>query len=97
MKQVTIKCFVYEKDWGYGAPKEFEVWPIDSMGNQYTALIGPAEFTYTIPDDFNPTAQKVAALEKQKERAHAEFAAKVREIDEQISKLQAIEYSPEVV
>lgn len=95
MKQVTIKGFVYEVDYGCG--KSYDVWPSDSLSDKYNALIGPVEFTYTIPDDFNPVARKVEALQKEKERIGAEFAAKVRQIDEQIGKLTAISYDETVV
>lgn len=97
MKQVTIKGFVYEKDYGHGTQKVYEVWPVESLSNQYNTLIGPTEFQYTIPEDFNPIAQKVAALQKEKERIGAEFAARVRQIDDEIGKLTAISYDEEVV
>lgn len=48
-----------------------------------------------LPDDFNPRAAQITALEEQREALRAQFAKSIRELDEQISKLQAIEYTPE--
>lgn len=48
-----------------------------------------------VPDDFNPTPAKIAALEEQKRKVRAEMLARINELEAQISKLQAIEYTPE--
>ena len=46
-----------------------------------------------IPEDFNPTAQKIAALEAEKAQALADFAKSVAKIEDRIKKLQAIEFT----
>ena len=46
-----------------------------------------------VPEDFNPTAQKIAALEAEKAQALADFAKSVAKIDDRIKKLQAIEFT----
>lgn len=91
---VTIQGFVYEANWGSGE-KCYHFFNSDSMGDQYYTLIGPTEFSYTIPVDFNPTRAKLAALEKEKQEVRAAYLAKVREIEEQIGKLQALEMTVE--
>jgi hypothetical protein len=90
-KQVTIKGFVYEADY-YGAQKEYSIYHCDTMSDKWNTLIGPAEFSYTIPEDFNPTAQKLAALEAAKVKAREEYQATVAELNERISKLQALTF-----
>lgn len=44
-----------------------------------------------IPDDFDPRAEQIRALEAEKRALNAAFAAKVTEIDRRIRSLQAIE------
>lgn len=88
---VTIEGYVYEVDYGCGE-KSYTLFSSQGMGSSYYTLIGPAEYPYTIPDDFNPTAQKIADLDRQREAVRSEFAAKIRELDEKLAKLQAIEY-----
>ena len=46
-----------------------------------------------MPDNYDPTAQQLAALQKEKEKAQEEFSKKVASINERISKLQALEYT----
>ena len=50
--------------------------------------------TVEVPDDFDPRPQQVAALEAEKQKARAEFHARVTEIDRQIQSLLAIEVAP---
>jgi hypothetical protein len=93
-KTVKLKAFVYEADFGYGEP-EFRIFNTETMGDKWYTLIGPADFEYEIPASFNPTAAKLAALEKQKQAVRAEYLARVREIEERISNLQALEMTVE--
>lgn len=89
MKTITVTGFVYETDYGWDKP-DYRFYSTDGVADRFTSLIGPASFEFTIPDTFNPTAAKLDALQKERDQAGAEFAKKVREIDERISKLQAL-------
>lgn len=89
-KTVTLTGFVYEVDFGYG-DREYRFFTSERMGDAHYTLVGPAAFAYQVPADFNPTASKLAALEAAKAQARAEYLARVREIEEQIGRLQALE------
>jgi len=47
-----------------------------------------------IPDDFDPRGQQIEMLEKRRSEITAAYQAALTEIAAQISKLQAIEYTP---
>ena len=47
-----------------------------------------------VPEDYDPTAQQIAALESQKVKVMSESYDTVKEINTRISKLQALEYTP---
>ena len=53
--------------------------------------IAEHSFEFDVPDNFDPRPGLIAGLEAQKQMIRAEFAAKVLEIDKQISQLLAIE------
>jgi hypothetical protein len=95
VKTVKITAFVYELDFGHGDGPEFRVFNSDTQGDKWYTLVGPVEIEYEIPDSFNPTASKLAQLEKEKAAVRAEYLARVREIEERISKLQALEMTVE--
>jgi hypothetical protein len=75
-------------------------WNVTVLPRQSAAVdvwgvcVGKLKMTYDIPADFDIAAetvrQKVAALEKEKAEAMREYQAKVAQINEQLSKLQAI-------
>ena len=50
----------------------------------------PVEIEVEIPDNFDPRPKQIAALEEKKRKVQAEFAKRVAEIDDQISKYLAI-------
>jgi len=53
-------------------------------------LVGPHSFEVDLPDDFNPTAARIAAAEAERDKLKAQFADDMRKINERISKLQAL-------
>jgi hypothetical protein len=55
--------------------------------------VGSQEIEIDVPDSYDPTAQKIAALEEHKKQVMANYQKTVNEINERISKLQAIEYT----
>lgn len=58
-----------------------------------TVVVREHEFEVEVPDDFDPRAGLVANLEEQKKRVQAEFARAVRDIDQRIQSLLAIEHN----
>lgn len=57
-------------------------------------FIAQRDVEVDIPDDFDPVPGQVAALEKQKREALATYQQAVAEINDRLSKLQAIEFAP---
>ena len=91
---IELKGFVFCRL--YGGKPEFELLPWDCRLWSETAQGGRVfvtEHTTTVevPDDFDPRPQQVAALEAAKQKARAEFQARITEIDRQIQSLMAIE------
>lgn len=50
--------------------------------------------TFESPDDFDPTAAQLAALESAKAEALRQYQERVAELNDRISKLQAITHEP---
>lgn len=46
-----------------------------------------------VPDNYDPRAQQIKALEKEKQKVMADYQKTVTEINDRISKLQALEYT----
>lgn len=88
--KVTIKGFInYRNDgWNGGCDYYFQQCDMSEYG--YVTVM-PHEIEVEVPDDFDPRPKQVAALEAEKQKARAEFHARVTEIDRQIQSLLAIE------
>lgn len=96
MERVTIKGYVHCRP-GYDGKPEYGFYSTDmSHVDGFGICIGPVQFEYAVPAEFNAVAAQVSALEKQRDAISKEFADKVRKLNERIAKLLAIEYTPEV-
>ncbi len=91
MTTVTIKGFVHHSKSGSTGADEFTFFTFDATGSSMGySLVGPGEFTYELPADFNPVGSRLKQLAAQREKACKEFADTVRRIDSEIGKLTAI-------
>jgi len=88
----TIKAFVVANQDPWDDKPRFSPFGFDprEMGMDHYVVVAQTTFDVHIPDDFDMRPHQVAALEKRKREAQAAFAAKVKEIDDQINSLLAI-------
>ena len=96
-KQITTKMYVFWRKSDYTGEEEFgliawdfRTWDANSRGGR--VFVKEIEVTFDVPDDFNPVPEQLAILEAAKQKARAEFQARVTEIDRQIQSLLAIEH-----
>ena len=89
--KVTVHIFYSQYSWeGKG---EYLVFYAKIPDDESRTYIGAQEIEIEVPDDYDPRAQKIAALEKHKQKVMAEFQKTVDQINERISNLQALEYT----
>jgi hypothetical protein len=67
--------------------------PFGGHDPSYTNVGVSAEVEVDIPKEFNPSVMQLKALLKQKQELIKKFDESVARVNEQISKLQAIEYT----
>ena len=65
----------------------------DSKFNSLTAFSNFLKIEIEVPDNYDPRAQQIAALEKQRLKVMADYQKSVTEINERIGKLQAISFT----
>jgi hypothetical protein len=97
MSKHTITGYLYHVQYDFQPDEQFAVVFNSSktMGEHDPdwTFFREHSFEVELPDDFDPRPSKLAALEAQKARIRADFHSRIAEIDEQISKLQALTYS----
>ena len=78
--------------------EEFALWCTDmSKVGGYGVMVNKQAVEFDVPDDFDPTGKQIAALKEEEAELRKQFAMRLDSIKEQISKLQALTYEPEVV
>ena len=60
---------------------------------EHRTYVGEQQIEIDVPDDYDPRAQQIAALEKQKQKVMADYQKMVTDINQRISNLQAITYT----
>ena len=91
--KIKTTVYVYYSTYSWQETGEYQVMYAQLTDDEFRTFVCTREMELDIPDNYDPTAQKLAALQKEKEKAQEEFSKKVASINERISKLQAIEYT----
>jgi hypothetical protein len=91
--KLNTTVHVYFQQYSWEGKGKFSVYPFKIDDCEHLTYVGQQEVEIDVPEDYDPRAQKVAALEKQKRKVMADFQKTVDTINEKISKLQALEYT----
>jgi hypothetical protein len=91
--KVTVKGFLHASEGVSEGDTWFTLFNCDMSECGYVPVV-EREFEIEIPDDFDLNKGRIAALEKEKTRIGGEYHARVTKINEQISKLTALEFNP---
>lgn len=91
--KVKLTAHIHYKKYQWEDQGEFQIWFGKLDDDDTRTYIGEQEVEVEVPDNYDPRAQQIAALEKQKQKVMADYQKMVTEINDRISKLQALEYT----
>ncbi len=91
--KVKITAYVHYRKYSWEEKGEYEVFSVRFADDELRTYVGEQEIEIEVPDNYDPRAQQIAALEKHKQKVMADFQRSVDVINEKISKLQALEYT----
>jgi hypothetical protein len=91
--KITLTTHIHLVKYQWETEGEFQLFSVKLDDTDYRTYVGEQEVEVEVPDDYDPRAQQIAALEKQKQKVMADFQKSVAEINERISNLQALEYT----
>ena len=90
MKINTIAHVHYQKyAWQEKGEYRLASFKLDDTAER--TYVGEQEIDVDIPDDYDPRAQQIAALEALKQKVMADYQKSVMEINDRINKLLALE------
>ena len=88
--KIKTTVYIHYQKYEWEDKGEYLVYSYKFDDANYRAYICEQEIEIEIPDEFDPRAQQIAALVKQKEKAMADYQNTLTEINDRISRLQAI-------
>ena len=90
--KVKVNIYIFYSQYPWNEKGEYLVFYAKIKDDDNRTYIGQQEIEIEVPDNYDPRAQKIAALEKHKQKVMADYQNTLIEINTKISKLQAIEY-----
>jgi hypothetical protein len=91
--KVKTTVHIHHSQYSWDKEGTFCVYSFKLEDCEHRTYVGEQEIEIEVPDDYDPRAQKIAALEKHKQKVMADYQKTLMEINDRISKLQAIEYA----
>ena len=91
--KIKLTAHIHFIKYSWEPEGEFQLFSVKLDDSNYRTYVSAQEIEVDVPDNYDPRAQQIAALEKQKQKVMADFQKSVTEINDLISKLQAIEYA----
>ena len=90
---MKIKIYIHHQKYEWEDKGQYLVYSHKFDDTDYRTYVGEQEIEIEVPDNYDPRAQQIAALIKKKEKAMADYQNTLTEINDRISKLQALEYT----
>jgi hypothetical protein len=91
--KIKVTAHIYFSKYSWENKGEFLLFYAKIDGSENMVYVSTQEVEVDVPENFDPRALQIAALEAQKQKAMADFQKSVDDINERISKLQALEYT----
>lgn len=91
--KIKITIYVYLQKYEWEDEGSYQVYSFKANDDDTRTFVCEQEIEIEVPDNYDPTAQQIAALEAKKEKAMSDYNKTVMEINARISKLQALEYT----
>jgi hypothetical protein len=91
--KTTLTMHLYYRKYQWDDEGNFELYPCQFDDNEHCSYVGERQVEIEVPDNYDPRAQQIAALEKKKKQVMADYQKTVTEINARISNLQALEYT----
>ena len=91
--KIKTTVHIHFQKFSWETEGKFIVFYVPLDDTQDRTYVGEQEIEIDIPDDYDPRAQQVAALEALKQKVMADYHKSVTDINDRISKLLALEYT----
>ena len=91
--KIKVKAHIYYTQYSWEKEPRFQVFSLKMTDSEDCTHVGEQEIEIEVPESYDPTLQKIAALEAKRNQVMADYQKMVTEINNRISNLQALEYT----
>ena len=91
--KIKTTVYIFHSQYSWENKAEYLVFYAKIEDNEYRTFVCEQEIEIEVPDNYDPRAQKIEALQAHKLKIMADYQKTVTEINARISKLQAIEHA----
>jgi hypothetical protein len=91
--KIKLTAHIHYTKYSWEDKGEFQIWYAKLKDDEDRTYVCEQVVEVEVPDNYDPRPQQIIALEKHKQKVMAEFTKTVTEINDRISKLQALEYT----
>ena len=95
-RNIKVKQFAYEQKYEWQDYGTIEFYSSETLSDEYKSLIGEVEIEFYVPETYDRRVIQVLTLRKFRAEKVAQFQNTLAELDETISKLEAIGYTKTV-
>lgn len=92
--KIKANVYVHFQKYEWEEKGSYQVYSFKANDDDTRTFVCEQEIEIEVPDNYDPTAQNIAALEAQKAKAMSDFNNTVMNINARISQLSALEYTP---
>jgi hypothetical protein len=91
--KIKLTAHIHFRKHSWEKEGSYQILYIALPDDESLTYICAQEVEVEVPDNYDPRAQQITALEKKKQEVMAHYQKTVTDINERISKLQALEYT----
>jgi len=91
--KIKTTVYIFHSQYSWEQKAEYLVFYAKIDDNENRTFVCEQEIEIEVPDNYDPRAQKIEALQAHKLKVMADYQKTVTEINARISKLQAIEHT----
>lgn len=91
--KLKLTAFLHFRKYAWQKDGEYQIFYARLPDDDTLSYVCEQEVEIEVPDDYDPRAQQISALEEKKLEVMAHYQTTVTDINERISKLQALEYT----
>jgi len=90
--KIQTKLYIYFCKYVWETEGKFVPFAYQHDSDHYT-FVCEQDIEMEVPDNYDPRAQQIVALKEKRQKVMVDFQKSIEAINDQISKLQALEYT----